>query len=46
MRTGQYGAAERTRELERRKADEIRRDQHEIRRDQHELRRDEYGSSR
>jgi hypothetical protein len=44
--TGQYGAAERTRELERRKEHEIRHDEREIRQDQHELRRDEYRAGR
>ena len=44
--TGQYGAAARTRELEREKAGEIRRDEHEIHKDRRELRHDEYGGSR
>ena len=46
MRTGQYGDAARTRELERRKEHEINRDQREIRQDQHQLRRDEWREGR
>jgi gas vesicle protein len=44
--TGQYGAAARTRELEREKAGEIRRDERELHKDQRELRRDEYRAGR
>ena len=42
--TGQYGAAARTRELERQKEAEIRHDEREVRHDQRELRRDQYES--